>query len=281
MTTSEQPFSCVEATQPVGQLHNGNSTLQLQVFTWPLELVQARKPFLATGFGAFFPMHTIHLEILQNVSTCCYLYTLCNINFVVKTHHEKVLKLTRKLGVLRPRDLKASGVPRTYLKQLVECGDLLKTGRGLYVQTAAPMTENHSLAEAAKRSPKGVICLISALRFHGLTTENPAAVWLAIPRGTRVPKSTTPTLRVVTLSGEMMTEGIKQHIIQGVSVPVYGVAKTVADCFRFRNRIGVNIAVEALRDAWRDKKATSEELWHYAKVCRVLNIMRPYFDSLA
>ena len=143
------------------------------------------------------------------------------------------------------------------------------------------MTENHSLAEAAKRSPKGVICLVSALRFHGLTTENPAEVWLAIPRGTRPPKSTTPTLRVVTLSGKMMTEGIKPHVIQGVSVPVYGVAKTVADCFRFRNRIGVNIAVEALRDAWRNKKATSEELWHYAKVCRVLNVMRPYFDSLA
>ena len=143
------------------------------------------------------------------------------------------------------------------------------------------MTENHSLAEAAKRSPKGVICLVSALRFHGLTTENPAEVWIAIPRGTRPPKSTTPTLHVVTLSGQMMTEGIKPHVIQGVSVPVYGVAKTVADCFRFRNRIGVNIAVEALRDAWRDKKATSEELWHYAKVCRVLNVMRPYFDSLA
>jgi hypothetical protein len=124
-----------------------------------------------------------------------------------KNHQEKVLKLTRKLGVLRPRDLKSSGVPRTYLKQLVERGDLLKTGRGLYVQTDAPMTENHSLAEAAKRSPKGVICLVSALRFHGLTTENPAEVWIAIPRGTRPPKSTTPTLRVVTLSGEMMTEG--------------------------------------------------------------------------
>jgi len=91
----------------------------------------------------------------------------------------------------------------------------------------------------------------------------------------------TPALRVATFSGEMMTEGIKRHVIQGVSVPVYGVSKTVADCFRFRNRIGVNIAVEALRDAWRNKKATSEELWHYAKVCRVLNVMRPYFDSLA
>ena len=200
---------------------------------------------------------------------------------MAKNHHAKVLKLTRKLGVLRPRDLKSIGVPRIYLKQLVERDELLKTGRGLYVHADALITENHSLAEAAKRSPKGVICLISALRFHGLTTENPVEVWMAIPRRTRPPKSVTPVLRVVTLSGEMMTKGIKRHVIQGVSVPVYCVAKTVADCFRFRNRIGVNIAVEALRDAWRDKKATSGELWHYAKVCRVLNVMRPYFDMVS
>jgi predicted transcriptional regulator of viral defense system len=199
---------------------------------------------------------------------------------MAKNQQKKVLALTRKLGVLRPRDLKSSRIPRTHLKQLVERGDLLKTGRGLYIPADTPMTENHSLAEAAKRSPKGVICLVSALRFHDLTTENPTEVWIAIPRGTRPPKSTTPALRVVTLSGEMMTAGIHRHVIQGVSVPVYGVAKTVADCFRFRNRIGVNLAVEALRDAWRNKKATAEELWHYAKICRVLNVMRPYFDSL-
>ena len=226
-------------------------------------------------------MKMVQAVVLQNVFTCCQLHTLCNNSFVAKNHQEKVLKLTRKLGVLRPRDLKSIGVPRTYLKQLIERDKLLKTGRGLYVQTDAPTTENHSLAEAAKRSPKGVICLVSALRFHGLTTENPAEVWIAIPRGARPPKSATPVLRVVTLSGEMMTKGIKRHVIQSVSVPIYCVAKTVADCFRFRNRIGVNIAVEALRDAWQGKKATSEELWHYAKVCRVLNVMRPYFDSLA
>jgi predicted transcriptional regulator of viral defense system len=218
---------------------------------------------------------------LQNVFICCYLHTLCNDCCVARNHQNEVLKLARKLGVLRPRDLKSTGVSRVYLKQLVERGELLKTGRGLYIQTGAPMTENHSLAEAAKRSPKGVICLISALRFHGLTTENPAEVWIAIPRGTRPPKSVTPALRVATFSGEMMTEGIKRHVIQGVSVPVYCIAKTVADCFRFRNRIGVNIAVEALRDAWRNKQASSAELWHYAKICRVLNVMRPYFDSLA
>lgn len=161
---------------------------------------------------------------------------------MAETHHRKVLKLTRKLGVLRPRDLESVGVPRVYLKQLVESGELLKTGRGLYVAAGTDLTENHSLAEAAKLSPKGVICLLSALRFHGLTTENPAAVWIAIPRGARPPKSGAPALRPVRFSGQMMTAGIERHDIQGVSVPVYCVAKTVADCFRFRNRIGVTIA---------------------------------------
>lgn len=194
---------------------------------------------------------------------------------------EKVLKLTRKLGLLRPRDLKSAGIPRVYLKQLVERGELLKSGRGLYVLAGAPLSENISLAEAAKRSPNGVVCLLSALRFHGLTTDNPAEVWIAIPRGSRPPRSGAPALRVAQFSGAMMTEGIERHVIQGVRVPVYCVAKTVADCFRFRNRIGVNIAVEALRDAWRDKRAKTDDLWHYARLCRVLNVMRPYFDSLA
>jgi predicted transcriptional regulator of viral defense system len=210
-----------------------------------------------------------------------FLHTLRNVAVLAATRQNEVLRLARKLGVLRPRDLNAIGVPRVYLRQLLERGKLLKTGRGLYVVAGATLTEDHSLAEAAKLSPKGVICLLSALRFHDLTTENPAEVWIAVPRGARPPKSGAPALRVATFSGQMMTEGVEQHIIQRVSVRVYGVAKTVADCFRFRNRIGVNVAVEALRDAWRDKKAASGELWHHAKICRVLNVLRPYFDSLA
>jgi predicted transcriptional regulator of viral defense system len=200
---------------------------------------------------------------------------------VTSNHTRKLLRLSRKLGLLRPRDLEPAGIPRVYLKQLVETGELVRTGRGLYVHADTPLTENHSLAEAAKRVPKGVVCLLTALRFHDLTTENPDEVWIAIPRGTRPPKSGVPALRVIQLSGRMMTSGIEKHPIQGVIVPVYSVAKTVADCFRFRNRIGVNLAVEALRDAWQNKKTTSDELWRYAKICRVLNVMRPYFDSLA
>jgi predicted transcriptional regulator of viral defense system len=200
---------------------------------------------------------------------------------VAKNHREQLLRLVGKLGLLRPRDLQSAGIPRVYLAQLVERGELLKTGRGLYVHAHTALTENHSLAEAAKRVPKGVVCLLSALRFHDLTTENPAEVWLAVPRETRRPKSGVPALRILQFSGEMMISGVENHMIEGVSVPVYSVAKTVADCFRFRHRIGVNVAVEALRDAWQNKKTTSDELWRLAKICRVLNVMRPYFDSLA
>jgi predicted transcriptional regulator of viral defense system len=200
---------------------------------------------------------------------------------MVRNHRESLLRVVGKMGLLRPRDLQSSGIPRVYLAQLVEQGKILKTGRGLYVHANISLTENHSLAEAAKLVPKGVVCLLSALRFHDLTTENPAEVWLAVPRETRRPRSGAPALHILQFSGEPMTAGIEKHKIEGVTVPVYSVAKTVADCFRFRNRIGVNIAVEALRDAWKNKKATADELWQFAKICRVLNIMRPYFDSLA
>jgi predicted transcriptional regulator of viral defense system len=220
------------------------------------------------------------IDALQNVFIYCHLGALCNTDRVATNHTVELLKLVRKLGLLRPRDLQTAGIPRVYLKKLVDGGELLKTGRGLYVCADAALTENHSLAEAAKLVPKGVVCLLSALRFHDLTTENPAEVWVAIPRGTRPPRSSAPALRIARFSAPMMATDIERHVIQGVSVPVYSIAKTIADCFRFRNRIGVNIAVEALRDAWRKKQTTSEELWRCAEVCRVLNVMRPYFDSL-
>jgi len=159
---------------------------------------------------------------------------------VGENHKENLLRLAGKLGLLRPRDLEPAGIPRVYLRQLVEEGQLLKTGRGLYVRADAPFTENHSLAEAAKLAPKAVVCLLSALRFHDLTTENPSEVWLAVPRGTRPPKPRVPALRIMRFSGEMMSAGIEQHTIEGVTVPVFCIGKTVADCFRFRNRIGVN-----------------------------------------
>jgi predicted transcriptional regulator of viral defense system len=197
-----------------------------------------------------------------------------------KAHAKKLLELVKLRGLVRPSDLTALGIPRAYLKLLVDHNELIKIERGLYAESNLAFTENHSLAEIAKRFPQSVICLLSALRFHHLTTENPAEVWIALPKGSRPPRSGKAKLRVLRFSDPMMSEGIEKHVIEGVSVQVYSIAKTVVDCFRFRHRIGVNVAVEALRDAWQSKRTTGDELWRFAKICRVLNVMRPYFDSL-
>jgi len=145
----------------------------------------------------------------------------------------------------------------------------------------ANITENHSVAEACKKVPRGVICLLSALRLHGLTTQNPFEVWMAIDRKARLPKSDSPKLRLVRYSGDALTAGVEVRRIEQVPVRVYGVAKTVVDCFKYRNKIGLDEALEALRESRRERACTMDELWRYAKICRVANVMRPYLESVA
>jgi predicted transcriptional regulator of viral defense system len=145
---------------------------------------------------------------------------------------------------------------------------------------SADVSENHSLAEACKRVSGGIVCLLSALRFHGLTTQNPWEVWMAITPTSRKPKADHPPLRVVRFSGRAFAEGIEHHRIEGVDVRVYSAAKTVADCFKYRNKIGVDVAVQALRDAWQKRKITAEQISRFAQACRVANVMQPYLDSL-
>lgn len=137
-----------------------------------------------------------------------------------------------------------------------------------------------SLAEVARRVPKGIICLLSALRYHGLTTQAPFEVWLAIENKALAPKLEYPPLRIVRFSGAALTEGVDEHVVNGVTIRITGVAKTVADCFKYRNKIGLDVALEALCDAWHEKRMTSDEIWRYAKVCRVANVMRPYLEYL-
>ena len=199
---------------------------------------------------------------------------------MAQTQAGRVLQLARKLGVLRPRDLAQHGIAREYLTRLTHAGLLERIGRGLYVLPDAELTEHHSLAEAAKRVPAGIVCLLSALRFHDLTTQAPFEVWLALPPTARRPHPSSPPLRVVRFSGPALTEGVEEHLIEGVSVRVYNPAKTVADCFKYRNKIGLDVALEALRETWRERRATMDELWRYAKVCRVANVMRPYLAAL-
>lgn len=193
---------------------------------------------------------------------------------------EQVIELARKRGIIRPRDLQAYSLPREYLRRLTDRGLLQKVGRGLYTLSGAEVSEMHSLAEAAKRVPHGVICLLSALRFHDLTTQSPFQVWMAIDVDARVPKPDSVPLRIVRFSGLALNSFIEEHNIEGVPVRVYSPAKTVTDCFKFRNKIGLDIAIEALKDCWKQRKATIDEIWAAAKICRVTTIIRPYLESI-
>src|SRR5438067_7946859 len=192
-----------------------------------------------------------------------------------------VEKMARRAGVLRPRDLDAHKIPRQYLRLASEEGLITRVGRGLYVAASAHATTHHSLAMAAKRIPKGVICLLSALRFHDLTTQAPFEVWIAIDRKARRPSADHPPLRIVRFSKSSIQHAVRTHKIERVSVQIFSPAKTVADCFKYRNKIGLDIAIEALRECRRKRRATSDELWQAAKVCRVANVMRPYLESLS
>jgi predicted transcriptional regulator of viral defense system len=186
----------------------------------------------------------------------------------------------RDAGVLRPRELEAHGITREELLRLYRRGLLQRPARGLYMLADAHVTEHHMLAEACKRVPHGVVCLLSALRFHDLTTQAPFEIWLALDPKARHPKADPLPLHVVRFSGPALTEGVEEHEIEGVPVRVYNPAKTVADCFKYRNKIGLDVALEALREAWRERRCTMDELWHYARICRVANVMRPYLEAL-
>jgi predicted transcriptional regulator of viral defense system len=193
---------------------------------------------------------------------------------------EQLLALARQAGILRPKDLAVGRIPRTYLQRLVARGLLERTGRGLYRLAGGEVGEHHSLAEACKRLPHGVICLLSALRFHDLTTQAPFEVWMAIDVKARAPAAGQPPLRIVRMSGDARTAGIEEHRIEGVTVRVYSAAKTIADCFKYRNKIGLDVGLEALRD-YRRVRGSLDDLWRFARTCRVGNVMRPYLEATA
>jgi predicted transcriptional regulator of viral defense system len=199
----------------------------------------------------------------------------------VDSHHTQILTLASAHGLIRPRDLVALGLPRVALTRLVRQGLLTRVGRGLYAHPDRTVSEHGSLAEVARKHPQAIVCLLSALRVHNLTTQSPFEVWLAIPNKARAPKLAYPPLRIVRFSGAALTEGLEDHQIDGVTVRVTSVERTVADCFKFRNKIGLDVAMEALREAWMGKRVHMDELWRYAALCRVANVMRPYMESLS
>jgi predicted transcriptional regulator of viral defense system len=199
---------------------------------------------------------------------------------MVPSLKKRIKDAFRGTTLLRARDLTARGLNRVQVRQAVQAGLLEQAGRGLYRPPGADITQHHTLAETAKRIPNGVICLLSALSYHGLTTQSPHEVWLALDHKAWSPRSENVGLRVIRLSGPTLNEGVESHTVEGVPLRVYSPAKTVADCFKFRHKIGIDVAIEALKETWRARRATIKDIEHCARIDRVSRVMRPYLESL-
>jgi predicted transcriptional regulator of viral defense system len=201
-------------------------------------------------------------------------------SMLADTHTQRVLDLASQKGLLRASDLDAIEAPRVVLTRLTAAGLLDKVGRGLYRLPSHPGSEHESLATIATKVPQAVFCLLTALQFHELTTQLPRQVWIAMPRGSHVPRIDYPPIKMVQMTGDVYSEGIETVERDGVKLRVYGIAKTVADCFKHRNKIGLDVALEALKDVRAKRRASADDLWRYAKICRVANIMRPYLEAV-
>ena len=197
------------------------------------------------------------------------------------THELAILALARKHPLLRARDLAEHDLPTVVLTRLVAAGKLERVARGIYSLPGRQPSEYRSLAEASLRVPQGVICLLSALRVHEIGTQAPFEVWMAIPQNAPTPSLDQPALRVVRMSGAALVEGIEVRRIDGVRVPIFSAEKTVADCFKFRNKIGLDVALEALQDGWSRGLLSMDVLARHAATDRVTNVMRPYLESVA
>jgi predicted transcriptional regulator of viral defense system len=198
----------------------------------------------------------------------------------MKTQKEKLLKLIQNSQILRARDILSNGIHQQTLYRAYRKGLIARAGRGLYtVSTYVPGTY-HGLIQVAKIAPDAVVCLTSALSFHEIGTQLPAEIWIALEKGKVPPKINYPPIRVVHYSGMSYSEGVEKKYIDGVNIKVYSPVKTVADCFKFRNKIGLDVAVEALRVCVHSKKHTVDEFIHYARICRVERIVKPYLEAL-
>jgi predicted transcriptional regulator of viral defense system len=196
------------------------------------------------------------------------------------TETDQTLDLVKRLGLVRPKDLNQHGIPVIYLRRLLHRGELVQPARGVYAVTGHEPTLHHSLAMVSKRIPRGVVCLLSALAYHDIGTQLPSVVWLAIDQRSRPLVTTDLPAKIVRFSAQSLVEGVEEHSVEGVTVRITNPAKTVADCFKFRNKVGLDIALEALRDAWRKRKVTMVELDRFAATNRMTNVMRPYLEML-
>jgi predicted transcriptional regulator of viral defense system len=195
-------------------------------------------------------------------------------------YEQAVLDLAEQRSLLRARDVTDAGIPSMVLSRMVRSGRIQRVSHGVYAPRERDVSEHVSLAEVCLRAPRAVVCLLSALRFHEIGTQDPYDVWVALPSNVAAPRITSPAVRVVRMSPSSLTTGIVEHEIDGVRVPVFNVAKTVADTFKFRNKVGLDVAIEALREGWALRAFTSSELHRHARIDRVENVMRPYVESL-
>lgn len=194
---------------------------------------------------------------------------------------EQILEYARQRKIFRASEVEQNlGISRMYLTRLIEEGRLERVGYGLYTLRDNELIAEQSIIEVAARSPSAVICLLSALRFHDLTTQNPFEVWIAIPRSVRYPKAMPSRTRIFRFARSVYEPGIESHTIDGIDLKVYSPAKTIADCFYYQKTVGLDICIEALRDAWRQRKVTMEQLYHFAKIRNVQGSMLPYLNTL-
>ena len=196
------------------------------------------------------------------------------------TARQRVLREARRRSFLTAADFARVHVHSQQLTRLVREGVLERVARGRYRLAGRPISEHHALAIIAAATPGAVVCLLSALTFHGIGTQVPFEVWIALDRGARAPAISYPPLRIARFSGPAFREGIEVHRLEGQRVRVYNVAKTMADLFKYRKKIGLEVVLEALREVWRDRRVTIDEIDHYARICRVERVMRPYLEAL-
>ena len=195
------------------------------------------------------------------------------------TQAQRTHELLAQKGIVRPVDLEAIGIPRAVLTRMAAAGEVERIGRGLY-RLPTLGSEHDSLIAVATKVPQAVFCLLTALQFHELTTQLPRQIWIAMPRGSHTPRIDYPPIKMVQFAGDAYSTGIEEVERDRTTVRVYCVAKSVADCFKHRSKIGLDVALEALKETRKKGKASADDLWHYAKLCRVANVMRPYLEAI-
>ena len=198
----------------------------------------------------------------------------------LSTQRDQAIELLRSQGMMRLSEFKANGITAATIGRMVRGGDVIRLARGLYQLPDVPLDANHSLAEAAKRVPRGVVCLVSALSYHELTDQLPRAVWMAIGTKDWMPKEGRPKMRIVRFTDALLTDDVLTVHIENVPVKVFGVAKTIADCFRHRRKVGQAVALEGLQEALRQRKASPAEIARHAERGGVATVVRPYLEAL-